>query len=102
MTEQKLHTDSALSDRIKECWRAHKSLECPSWHNYYYDEIDCGILFNKEMEIPLEHFDNDLREILDKAKPKVVECVILRAIKEIAQEKFGSRDFSDRIKWRFV
>jgi len=101
MTEQKLHTDSALSDRIKQCWRAHKSLECPSWHNYYYEIIDQGILFNKEIEIPLEHFDNDLREILDKEKKKFVERAIFTAI-EIAQEKFGSRDFSDRIKWRFV
>jgi len=101
MTEQKLHTESALSDRIKQCWIEKK---IPGYYvgDYYYKIIDQGILFNKEIEIPLEHFDNDLREILDKVKPKVVERAIFRAIKEIAQDKFGSRDFEYRIKWRFV
>ena len=101
MTEQKLFTESALTDRIKEYWINKK---IPGYYagGYYYEIIDQGILFNKEIEIPLEYFDNNLREILNKEKPKVVQYAIFRAIKEIAQEKFGSCDFENRIKWRFV
>ena len=101
MTEQKLHTESALSDKIKEFW-INKKIPGYFAGGYYYEIIDQGILFNKKIEIPLEHFDNDLREILDKTSHKVVQHAIFRAIKEIAQEKFGSRDFENRIKWGFV
>lgn len=101
MTERKLFTESALSDRIKEYW---KNKKFPGYYagDYYYEIIDKGILFNKEIGIPLEHFDNELQEILNKSGPKTIQCVIFRAIKEIAQEKFGSRDFENRIKWKFV
>jgi len=101
MTEQKLFTESALSDKIKEFW---KNKKIPGYYagDYYYEIIDQGILFNKEIEIPLEHLDNELREILNKTGPKTIQYVIFRAIKEIAQEKFGSCDFENRIKWKFV
>ena len=101
MTEQKLFTESALSDRIKEYWENKKILGYYAG-SYYYEIIDQGILFNKVIEIPLEHFDNELQEILNKSGPKTIQCVIFRAIKEIAQEKFGSCDFENRIKWKFV
>ena len=101
MTEQKLFTESALSDRIKEYW-INKKVSGYFAGDQYYEIIDQGVLFNKIIEIPLEHFDNELQEILNKSGPKTIQCVIFRAIKEIAQEKFGSRDFENRIKWKFV
>jgi len=101
MTEQKIFTESALSDMIKECW-INKKIPGYFAGGYYYEIIDQGILFNKKIEIPLEHFDNDLREILNKTYSKAVQRAIFRAIKEIAQEKLGSREITNRIKWKFV
>jgi len=101
MTEREFFTESGLSDKIRGFW---KDKKIPGYYagDYYYEIIDKGVLFNEEIEIPLEHFDNELREILNKTGPKTIQCVISRAIKEIAQEKLGSRDFVKRIKWKFV
>jgi len=102
MNKQELFTESALVDKIKDTWRLKKTSDFPIAGNYYYKKIDECILFNNEIEIPLNDFDDGLREILDKEKPSTVQYVIFRAIKEIAQEKFGRRDFTDLIKWRII
>jgi len=102
MQQQKKFTESALTDKIKESWRMSKTTDFPRPGNYYYHEIDNGILFGKIIEIPLTTFNKELREILNVEKKEKIQRVIFRAIKEIAQEKFGSRELTDRIKWRFV
>ena len=102
MQEQKLFTESALMNKIKESWRMSKTTDFPIPGDYYYHEIDHGILFGKTIEIPLTTFNKELREILNIEKKEKIQRVIFRAIKEIAQENFGSRDFENRIKWRFV
>ena len=101
-TEQKLFTKSAIVDSIKEVMRMKKTLECPIAGDPYYKIIDNGILHNQEIKISLSDFNDSIREILDKEKPKVVQSIIFRAIKEIAQEKFGNKDYTDLIKWRLI
>ena len=102
MNKQELFTESALVDIIKESWKMKITSDFPTAGDYYYKIIDEGILFNKEIEIPLNDFEDGVKKILDKEKSETVQSIIFRAIKEIAQEKFGSRDFTDRIKWKFV
>ena len=102
MNKQELFTESALVDSIKQCWIHTKTSDFPNSGDCYYKIIDEGILFNKEIKIPLNHFDKELNEVLNNQSPQTIKRVIFTAIKEIAQEKFGSRDFTDRIKWRFV
>jgi len=101
MNEHELFTKSALCDEIRKCW---KNKNIPGYYtgDYYYEIINQGILFNKVIEIPLEHFDNDLKDKLNKSNSNDIEYVIFRALAEIGQEKFGSRKFTDRIKWKFV
>ena len=98
---QEFFTQSALSDKIKECWLNKK---IPGYYvgDYYYQIINYGITRNKVIEIPIEHFDNNLCEILNKTNPKVVQRAIFRAIKELSQVDFGSWDLTHRIKWKFV
>ncbi|MEX0855187.1 MAG: hypothetical protein WD018_05430 [Nitrosopumilaceae archaeon] len=95
-------TKSALVDKIRVSWRMKKTFDFPIAGDYYYKIIDEGILFKKEIEIPLSDFDEGIKKILDKEKPKTVQYIIFRAIKEIAQEKFGNRDYEDLIKWRLI
>ena len=102
MSKQELFTNSALVDKIKESWKMKKTLDFPITGDYYYKIIDNGILFKKEIEIPLNDFDDGIKEMLDKEKSKTVQYIIFRAIKEIAQEKFGKRDFTELIKWRII
>jgi len=102
MEVKQVFTESALVDRIKDSWRMSKTSEFPIPGDYFYQIIDQGILFGDEIEIPLSFFNKELRDILDREKTDTVQKVIFRAISEIAHEKFGSRNLSDRIKWRFV
>ena len=102
MQEPKKFTESALADKIKESWRMSKTTDFPRPGGYYYNEIDNGILFGKIIEIPLTTLNKELRETLNVEKKEKIQRAIFRAIKEIAQEKFGSRELTDRIKWRFV
>ena len=102
METQQTFTESALVDRIKESWRMSKTSEVPIQGDYFYQIIDQGILFGDEIEIPLSFFNKELREILNREKLDTIQKVIFRTISEIAQEKFGSRNVSERIKWRFV
>jgi len=102
MNKQESFTNSAIVDKIKESWKMKRTSDYPIAGDYYYKIIDEGILFKKEIEIPLNDFDEGIKEILDKEKSKTVQSIISRAIKEIAQEKFGNRDFTDLIKWRII
>lgn len=102
METQQTFTESALVDRTKESWKMSKTSEFPIPGDYFYQIIDQGILFGDEIEIPLSFFNKELREILNREKPNTIQKVIFRTISEIAQEKFGSRNVSERIKWRFV
>ncbi len=102
MNKQELFTNSALVDKIKSTWKMKRTIDFPIAGDYYYKIIDEGILFKKEIEIPLNDFEDGIKEILDKEKPKTVQSIIFRAIKEIAKEKFGSRDYTDLIKWRLI
>jgi len=102
MQQKQQFTESALMNKIKESWRMSKTTDFPRPGDYYYHEIDHGILFGKTIEIPLTTFNKELREILNIEQKEKIQRVIFRAIKEIAQENFGSRDFENRIKWRFV
>ena len=102
METQQTFTESALVDRIKESWRMSKTSDFPIPGDYFYQIIDQGILFGDEIEIPLSFFNKELREILNREEADTVQKVIFRAISEIAYEKFGSRNLSERIKWRFV
>ena len=102
MNKQELFTESALVGAVKECWTHKKTSDFPRSGDCYYKIIDEGILFNKEIKISLNDFDKELNEVLNNQSPQTIKRVIFRAIKEIAQEKFGSRDFTDRIKWKFV
>ncbi len=96
------YTESALSGKIKESWRRAKTSDFPVPGDYFYQIIDKGVLFGKEIEIPLTFFNRELREILDKQDSKKIQKVIFRAIREIAQENFGSRNLKDQISWRLV
>ena len=102
METQQTFTESALVDRIKESWRMSNTSEVPIPGDYFYQIIDQGILFSGVIEIPLSFFNKELREILNREKADTVQKVIFRAISEIAYEKFGSRNLTERIKWRFV
>lgn len=104
MTEQKeqLFTNSAIVDKIKESLRMKRTSDCPIAGDYYYKKIDEGILFKKEIEISLNDFDEELNDVLNNQSHQTIKRVIFRAIKEIAQEKFGNRDFTDLIKWRII
>lgn len=102
METQQTFTESALVDRIKESWRMSKTSEFPIPGDYFYQIIDQGILFGDEIEIPLSFFNKELREILNREKTYTIQKVIFRTISEIAHEKFGSRNLTERIKWRFV
>ncbi len=95
-------SDSAIVDQIKESWKIKKTLDFPIAGDYYYKIIDEGIIFNREIEIPLDDIKEKIREALDRRKPKNIQYLIFRAIKEIAQEKFGNRDYTDLIKWRLI
>lgn len=102
METQQTFTESALVDRIKESWKMSKTSEFPIPGDYFYQIIDQGILFGNVIEIPLSFFNKELRNILNREKTDSVQKVIFRTISEIVHEKFGSRNVSDRIKWRFV
>lgn len=102
MGKQELHTKSAIVDRVKEVMRMNKTLECPIAGDNYYKIIDNGILHSQEIKISLSDFDEELKEILDNEKPEVIQSIIFRAIIEIAREKFGTRNYTDLIKWRFI
>ncbi len=95
-------SDSAIVDQIKESWKLKKTLDFPIAGDYYYKIIDEGILFNREIEIPIDDFKDEIRDVLDRETPKKIQHLIFRAIKEIAQEKFGMRDFTELIKWRII
>lgn len=95
-------TNSAIVDKIKEYWKMKRTFDCPIAGDHYYKIIDNGILHSQEIKIALSDFDEEIIQILDKEKPKTVQYIIFRVIKEIAQEKFGNRDYTDLIKWRLI
>lgn len=88
MTLQLL-TDSALVDKIKDSWRMVKTLEFPIPGDYYYNQIDNGILYKKQIEIKSEHLPFELLEYIGNQKTEVVKRILQRCIVEIFAEKFG-------------
>ena len=97
-----LYTESALSDKIRKSWMIFKTKDHPCCGSYFYQQIDQGVWLNKIIEVPFSSFNKELREILNNEAKDTVKKVIFRAIKELAEEKSGSRDYKDRIKWRLV
>ena len=96
------HTESALSDKTKKSWMMFKTKDHPCCGSYFYQQIDQGVWLGKIVEVPFSSFNRELREILNNEDKDTVKKVIFRAIKELAVEKSGGRDYKDRIKWRFV
>ena len=82
-----LLTDSALSDQIKNAWKNTKTPDFVVCGDYYYNQIDNGILFNKRIEIKLEHLPSRLQEYIKTLNPNAFNKILLRVILEIFSEK---------------
>ena len=85
-----LITESALVDLIRDSWRMTKTKEFPIPGDYYYNQIDTGILQGKQIQIKSEHFSNELRDYIEKEDTKTVRYVLQRCIIEIFAEKYGT------------
>ncbi len=88
MTLQLL-TNSALADKIKASWRMVKTEEFPIPGDYYYNQIDIGILYRKQIEIKSEHLPFELLEYIGTQNTMTVKRILQRCILEIFAEKFG-------------
>ena len=100
-------TSSALVDMIKKVWKLYKNNEFPIAGDYYYHEIDRGVWFGKIINIPLAHFDNDIKQRLEILERCEIQEIIYRCIVEVLKEKYGKNlttriHYNNRIRWRFV
>ena len=66
-----------------------KTLEFPIPGDYYYNQIDNGILKNETIQIKSNHFSTELREYIQTENIHTVKYVFQRSIREIFAEKFG-------------
>ncbi len=88
MTLQLL-TDSALVDKIKDSWRMVKTEQFPIPGDYYYNQIDIGILYGKQIQIKSEHLPFELLEYVGTQTTMTVKRILQRCVVEIFGEKFG-------------
>ena len=101
------YTTSALVDRIKIIMQSFKTKGYPYSGQYYYEQIDSGLVFNKTIFILKESIPIEIQDALNKLNKKDFEDVITRTIKQIAALKFGYATTEDMVKenrlhWRFI
>ena len=104
---QTTYTLSALVDQLKIIMQTFKTKDHPYSGQYYYNQIDSGLIQDKPVLILIESISDEIQHALNLLSKKKFEYVITRAIKEIAAQRFGYATTEDMIKenrlhWRFV
>jgi len=108
------YTESGFIDAIHRTWSHFADRRNPDWQKrpagmYYLRNFIESIWAHQPLEIHIEHFDQDLKFVLEKChkeSPEKFKRVFKRAVKEYIGRYEGSvYDAAEReglIQWKFV